>query len=431
MTTANIEAGSFSTNRGHTTSSSKSAVHCIALGIVWLTMALSPVVFTEPAPFDLLMLCLIVLLPIVGLARLTPNLLFLQCAWLLVAAFGFLASLFATKTGQSAMHTAITLYLSITCVAIAGFVLQNPTRHARIIASGLVVAGVLASIAGTIGYTNLIPGTYDLFTLHGRARGAFKDPNVLGAFLTPTLILAMHMCITHKGRALGFAMNVAAVGIITIGLLLSFSRSAWLTAFAGMAIYMYLCILVAPTNKGRLRLMILTGSSVIVATIALIGALQFGSVKSLLAERATLSQIHDIGPEGRFGGQAKAVSLVMNAPLGIGSLEFRPRYHHEEPHNVWLAMFMNTGWIGGVIFSLLTIGTAIYGFHHVTQPSPVQELYIVFYAGYISTLMGGLVVDTDHWRHFYLLMGVVWGFILAPPQSYLGLPADRTRFLRN
>lgn len=408
----------------------KSTTHYLALTIVWATMALATIVFTEPAPFDFLMLGLIVLLPTVGLARLTPRLLFLLCAWLVVAAFGFLASLIATDTGKSAMHTAITFYLSLACVVVAAFVLHNPVRHAQIIASGLILSAVLASLAGTIGYMELIPGTFDLFTLHGRARGAFKDPNVLGAFLTPTLIMALHNCIAHKATPRLRMFNIAALGIIIVGLLLSFSRSAWLTAFAGVSIYIYLCILVSPTNKGRLRLMILTAAGIAVALVALIGALQFSSVKSLLVERATLSQTHDIGPEGRFGGQVKALNLVLKSPLGIGSLEFRPKYHHEEPHNVWLAMFMNAGWVGGIAFALLTLGTAVYGFKHVTQPSPNQELYIVFYAGYIATLMGGLVVDTDHWRHFYLLMGVVWGFMLAPPQTYLGLPPQRTKFLR-
>ena len=45
----------------------KSTAHRISLGIVWLTVALSFLVFTEPAPIDALTIGLFVLLPVVGL----------------------------------------------------------------------------------------------------------------------------------------------------------------------------------------------------------------------------------------------------------------------------------------------------------------------------------------------------------------------------
>lgn len=408
-------------------SHTRGAVHTLALAGVWLTMALAGIVFTEPAPFDLLMLGLIVGLPVVGLARMTPVLLLLACAWLLIGAFGFLSTLKATNASQSAMHTGITLYLSFACIVIAGFVLHNPARHARLIANGLVTAAVIVSIIAIIGYADVLPGSYELFTLHGRARGAFKDPNVLGAFLTPSIVMALHMGRQASGTSR--AWYVVGLGIICLALLLSFSRSAWLTTFAAVCIYLYLCILSAPDMRRRMGLILLTAAGCAVAGFVLLAALQFSSVSSLLAERATMSQTHDIGPEGRFGGQLKALTLIMKSPMGIGSLEFRPRYHHEEPHNVWLAMFMNAGWPGGLLYLLLSIGTAIYGFRYIAQPAPDHEIFIVFYAGYIGTLMGGLVVDTDHWRHFFILLGVLWGCMLARPTLNLGVPPERARFL--
>ncbi|MEL7544069.1 MAG: O-antigen ligase family protein [Pseudomonadota bacterium] len=398
----------------------------IAHGAVWFTMALSAIVFSEPAPVDLFLLGLLVLLPVVGLVRFSPLLAVPLCGWLLIAAFGFLASLSATDAGLSARHTAITLYLSLILIVIAGFVLQDPLRHGRVIASGLVAAAVIGALLGIVGYFDVIPGSYDLFTLYGRARGGFKDPNVLGAFLAATLVVALHFTLHRRGAAR--AWYGASCVIIVFALLLSFSRSAWLTSFAAIAMYLYLSILVAPSNKHRMTLMLMAGGGALICVVMLLGALQFSAVSSLLAERATFSQSHDIGPEGRFGGMTKAVQVIIQSPLGIGSLEFRPRFHHEEPHNVWLSMFLNTGWAGGLLFFLLTIGTAIYGFRRLTQPSPDQQLFVVFYAGYIATLMGGLVVDTDHWRHLFILMGVVTGFSLAPTAGFQ-LAEKRTAFL--
>ncbi len=44
---------------------------------------------------------------------------------------------------------------------------------------GLVVGALIAALAGIAGYFNLVPGGRDLLTLYDRARGTFKDPNVL------------------------------------------------------------------------------------------------------------------------------------------------------------------------------------------------------------------------------------------------------------
>ncbi len=54
-------------------------------------------------------------------------------------------------------------------------------RHAP--AAACVVGAMIASLLAIAGYFNLVPGGRDLLTLYDRARGTFKDPNVLGAFL--------------------------------------------------------------------------------------------------------------------------------------------------------------------------------------------------------------------------------------------------------
>ena len=168
-----------------TPASKRSAVHKTALALVWMAVASSAVVFSEPAPFELLMMGLIVLLPTVGLARLTPALLLIMGIWLLVGAGGFLASTAAFDMRRSALHAFITLYLSIASIVLAGFVRQNPEAHARLMMNAYLVAATVASLAALVGYFDLVPSMTETLTLFGRARGTFKDPNVLGAFLAP------------------------------------------------------------------------------------------------------------------------------------------------------------------------------------------------------------------------------------------------------
>ena len=60
----------FDLGRGRT----KSAAHQIALALVWLTVAISSIVFDEPAPVDAMTIGLMILLPVVGLVDAKPML---------------------------------------------------------------------------------------------------------------------------------------------------------------------------------------------------------------------------------------------------------------------------------------------------------------------------------------------------------------------
>ena len=66
-------------------------------------------------------------------------------------------------------------------------------------------------------------------------------------------------------------------------------------------------------------------------------ALQSDQVANLLVERASVTQTYDTGAEGRFGGQEKALGLIVENPLGIGAQQFATHHHPEEVHNVYLA----------------------------------------------------------------------------------------------
>ena len=46
-------------------------------------------------------------------------------------------------------------------------------------------------------------------------------------------------------------------------------------------------------------------------------------------------------------------------------------------------------------------------------PAPWQAYLIVGYAAFVGEAVEGLIVDTDHWRHFFLLLGLIWGLAVA------------------
>ena len=155
--------------------------------------------------------------------------------------------------------------------------------------------------------------------------------------------------------------------ILGLAVLLSFSRGAWVNLGVAVAIYGVLHLLTARRNRVRLKFAALTVAAMAAVAAVVVVALQFDEVADLLEERAALTQSYDEGPEGRFGGQQKAAGLILEHPLGIGAQQFVPQYHHEEPHNVYLAMFLNAGWLGGLVFLGLVGSTTVLGLRHALR----------------------------------------------------------------
>lgn len=389
-------------------------VHRVALAAVWFTVALSAVVFTEPAPVDALMMGLILALPILGLVRVTPPLIVYLSIWLVAGACALIGTINAVEPTKALVHTAVTFFLTASSFVIAGFVMRRPAWHTQLIMHAYVIAAVVAVLAGLVGYFNLFPGAYDLFTRYGRASGTFKDPNVFGPFLIPPIVYLLHRVLT---RSLGRAMLVAAWMILLVfGVLLSFSRGAWINLGVAVMIFGYLTFVTASTNLQRVKILLGAMSAIMLGMIALVVALQVDGVAKQLSDRATLTQSYDEGPEGRFGGQEKARRLILENPFGIGAQQFAPHHHLEEPHNVYLAMFLNAGWVGGMIFTLMVALTCIYGLRHAFRRTRTQGLFIVALACFVAHAFQGFVIDLDHWRHFHLLMAIIWGLMLGDRQ---------------
>ena len=391
----------------------RSAVHKLALALVWLTIASGAVVFSEPAPIDVLTIGLVVLLPVIGLVAISPTLLGLLALMLVAAAAAFLAATGAGEVGLAVAHTGVTLYLYVAAFLFAAFVAKRPEAHARLILGAYTWAAVLAALAGIAGYFDLIPGAHDLMTRFDRATGFFKDPNVFGPFLVPALVFALSRLAGARLRSAFPPLGV--LGIVGFAILLSFSRGAWVNLTVAAAVFGALHVLTARSDWVRVKFAALALIAAAAVGGVVVMALQFDAVANLLEERAALTQSYDEGPDGRFGGQEKAVQLIIDHPLGIGAQQFAPHYHHEEPHNVYLAMFLNAGWLGGLVFIGLIGSTSLLGLRHALARGAAQPLFLVAYACFVGNVCEGLIIDIDHWRHFYLLMAMVWGMMAAGP----------------
>ncbi|MCB1510063.1 MAG: hypothetical protein KDJ36_04110 [Hyphomicrobiaceae bacterium] len=399
-------------------------VQGITIALVWLAVASGAIVFTEPAPVDALTLGLILALPIAGLLAARQMLNGILAVGLVLAACALLAVLQSEDVRTSTIHSLISLYLYTACFVFASFIAQRPGPRTHLILHAYLWAAFIAAAAGIIGYLNLLPGAGELFTKYGRASGTFKDPNVFGAFLVPAVVYALHLVVTRSlTRTLlpGIMMLV-----LTFATLLSYSRGAWVNLAIAAATYGYLSFITAQTNLYRLKLLSIAGFGLVVLIGALIAALQVPEIADQLIERASLTQSYDEGPEGRFGGQLKAIGLILQHPFGIGALQFGGRHHFEDVHNVYLNMFLNAGWLGGFMFIAAVAITLVCGFSHLLRRTATQPLFMVAYAAFLGVALEGLLVDIDHWRHVYLLLAVIWGLMASDRMALVsGLTSDR------
>ncbi len=238
----------FDLGRGKT----KSAAHQIALALVWLTVAISSIVFDEPAPVDAMTIGLMILLPVVGLVDAKPMLWAGFAVVFAMTACGEVSAALARETGIAVSHMTVSLYLVGAWFLFAAFVAKSPEKHTRLILNAYLVAGIIAALCGIVGYLNLFPGSYDLFTRYDRASGPFKDPNVFGPFLVAPLLTALHLWLVRPLRR-GILPLIAAA-ILAVGILFSFSRGAWAAATIGIGLYSYFYTITANSNRERLKL---------------------------------------------------------------------------------------------------------------------------------------------------------------------------------
>ena len=393
--------------------------------LLWLALASSSLVLIEPAPYEGLIAGLLVLLPLAGLISFNQRLsLYLLC-WIVIGAAGLLASTQSGDMSTSIKHTVISVFLSLGSVLIAATIRSNPSRHAQIIMSGLFFAMIIAAILGTLGYFRLIPGAYELLTKFDRAKGTFKDPNVYGAFLVPAIVYSLHCIATARaGRAL---IQAGVMGVVCIGLLVSYSRGAWFHAGLSMLSYAGVAFIASNTDRFRLKLFVLGAFGLAALALGFVALLQIDAVAELLKHRASLSMGYDSGPQGRFGGQLKALGMISELPLGLGALEFSRSYHSEDVHNVYLSMFLNCGWIGGFLYLGLVIATIWIALSHSFRKGELQGLMVVMFASFTGLAAEGAIIDTDHWRHFYILMGIIWGIAAANDKYHDGFTSRQIR----
>ena len=379
----------------------------ILLIVLFVTVLMSSIAFIEPSPHDALMGLLLMACLIAGVRF--DRLLAVPFLLLLVWNVAGMLSLMNVPTEEKAIQYAGTsVYLAVAALTFACLFAHNTMPRLATMRVAYVLTATVISLAGIAGYLSLFPHAHELFATYDRALGAFKDPNVFGPFLIwPALIVIERMTARHL-----HLKDIVVLGILLVGLLLSFSRGAWFHFAVSCAVTLVLNFLAAPTPAQRMRIFVISAIGVAALAAFIVILLSFESIRRMFLERAQLIQYYDVGEGGRFELQRLALSVVLNFFNGMGPFEFA-RVYGLQQHNVYLQAFIVYGWIGGIAYIMLLFATLWVALRTVFVRTPWQPYLITALAAFIGEVLEGFVIDTDHWRHFFLLLGMIWGLAAA------------------
>ena len=381
--------------------------HRLMMMLVPIWIAGGALVLIEPSPYEVVFVAVLVCALIAGLpiSRRTNNYLMAVLLFIPPAFIAILQMKYSTLS-KGLIFTTVTVFLLLTGYFVANFIAEKPFERMRLINKAYLFAAVVAALIGTLAYLGLIPGK-DLFLRYGRAKAFFKDPNVFGPFLIlPTAYLLQRILLGNPKKMF---MNVVWLAIISVGVFVSFSRGAWGHLLFTFLIVFILNFKLEATPRERIRMLGLAIAGVFLLAVGILGLLMIPQVSELFVQRASLVQSYDGGETGRFGRQAWGYALALNNPLGIGPWQFGELLVTEQPHNTYLKIFLDYGWLGGGAFLWLILMTIWRAVASLAIASPNRLLMIPAFATFLPLIMEAAIIDIDHWRHLFLIMGIIWG----------------------
>ena len=376
---------------------------------VWAMMALSFFVRIEPAPCDVLFAAVVMIYLMFGGIKATVIAAPLIFYLLLYNLGGFMSFLEISNELKAGMFVITSCYMAASAVFFCFYIATDTAQRFAIFKNGYIIGAVIASIIGLAGYFN-IGGTGAYLSPIFRAQGTFKDPNVLSTYIIlPALLMTQDVMLgTKKWRLLRYL----GLGVIVACLFLAFSRGAWVN-FAGAVLLMVIfTYTLTPSKELRSRIILLAILGVVLMAVMLAGLLSIDVVRAAFEDRATLAKDYDSGEFGRFGNQLNSIPILLESPFGFGPTKFRLLFGLD-PHNVYLNAFSSYGWLGGIAYFLMVVSTLIVGFQAMLIRTPWQGMAIALFCAFFATALQGMQIDTDHWRHFYWMLGLNWGLFAA------------------
>lgn len=388
--------------------------------LVATAFVLLGVVLVEPAPPDLLLALAL------GTGLVTGRLLISHVPPLVLILLGGFAAtnVFAVSAAidqRLSMHFAlVTVFLL--CVAAFMPMYVTNARVARLLVRCYLLGAVPAALLAALAMFMTFPFSEWLLGLEGaRAQGLFKDPNVFGPFLVPPAMIVLEELFRPRLLTSSRAVKVAMLIALIAGVLLSYSRAAWINATVAMAVMLVVLFLRGRDGGRRLVIGLVTMLALLLAAVAIV---VLTSSSDFFAERA---QVQSYDSE-RFSTQARGLQYAAEQPLtGIGPGQFEI-ISPVSAHSLYVRAAAETGVTGFAMLACvlaLTLGMAV---HQTLTGRDSQGIGAApLLASWCGLLVNSAVVDTIHWRHFWVVAGLIYvGAAVRAPDSLPGARHHRS-----
>ena len=371
-------------------------------------------VLIEPSPYEFVFVLVLPFALIAGLQlfRGTLNLFNLLVVFIPFAGISAFQPV-NTDVPSSLIYVVVTFFLWFTAYFAANYLAEDVNRRFTAIMKSYTLAAMIVAMIGILAYLGLMPGR-ELFLRYQRAKATFQDPNVYGPFLVLPAIWAAQKVFLERGRTTLVSGLIFAV--LFVGIFVSFSRGAWgsIAAATLISFALVFSLEARATDKARMLLIALLGAALLIVLLALL--LSIDSVRDLFLQRFSVAENYDTGSTGRFGRQGYAFDLALSHPWGIGPTEFSTLRISEDPHNTYVKVLLAYGWGGGLALYTLIGMTLWRAVSRLATPSPNRLILIALFSTYVPLVIEAAIIDIDHWRHFYLLTGLIWGVTTSYPR---------------
>jgi len=362
----------------------------------------------EPAPCDLLFIWAWIRNLLKGRLRWSRSLsLHLLLAFI---ALNILQVLISTSLNRGAWFAGATLYvisLAFLFSTITETKEWHETRNAFLLAVWITAAIVLIlTLLGFLGWNGHIADLY----YARRPRGFFKDPNVAGPFIAVGTLFALSRLLFLRKRLVsfnGFLLLTSLLAVIS-----TFSRGALLNLAAGIVVLGLIAVKARRGLKFAIALAIVAGLSLVALPYL---AEVFG--QSIRFRGLTRYDIY-----GRFAAWKAGLLLAEHYPWGIGPGQFEifaPKYEMElfrevlitpSAHNTYLRVLVENGVIGLGVFLLALGSLSLSLIRNVVVAIRENNLRLLADGAWLASALLGIlvesfVIDTLHWRHFWILAG--------------------------
>lgn len=366
--------------------------------LLFFTMLTSSVVLLEPSPYDLFMIIFLSILLLSLHLKLNKTILFPIIFSLLFLLTNAISMFFVQYPTTTILYFVITCYLVLTFILLIGFFQKTKAGTAHVILVGYYYAALIATIIGLLAYFSLLQSS-DLFLMFGRVKSTFKDPNVFGPFLVIPALYALSLSESVRKKTGGKILHFLLFILLTIGIIISFSRAAW----GNFSISFFLYILMAKKEifVARLRTILFI---VVLAVPVVMVLIQSPAIEDLLSSRLTIKKYDS----DRFGTQKEAFTHGFSNLLGMGPGQSEMEFQYS-PHSLYARVFTENGVVGLVsILSIifLSIWRSYKNYRHSNYlESPI---YAIIFSSLVGLSFNSFFIDTLHWRHFWIVLALAW-----------------------